>query len=394
MQMLPHIFNGNGTISIMIDGKMKPVDTAHKYYEEIKQAIKDKEWDKIPKLVNIKESVEEAINASTTAGSVTIKDGQIFYNDIRIHNSLTARIVDMAKDGFDIGYMVKFLENLMQNPSHRAVNELYDFLEAGSIPITEDGMFLTYKKIKNDWTDIYTGTFDNSIGAEPEMPRNMVDEDADRTCSNGLHVCSYNYLPHFSSASDDRVVVCQVCPSAVVAIPKDYNNTKMRVCKYKVIAEIKDYKESDLLAQKAVIFTSDIKQPIETPKSGGCRIKEDNVDEIELGLQVEENLNQELISGEDVINILKHLKVADHYITELSHYVNTDAKRTGKKIVKFIKAGLFTTAAFSIALNDFLSNQQLLCKDPNGDHETRCDRCGSSNIDSDGECLDCGYYQI
>lgn len=392
--MLPHIFNGNGTISIMIDGKMKPVDTAHKYYEEIKQAIKDKEWDKIPKLVNIKESVEEAINASTTAGSVTIKDGQIFYNDIRIHNSLTTRIVDMAKDGFDIGYMVKFLENLMQNPSHRAVNELYDFLEAGAIPITEDGMFLTYKKIKNDWTDIYTGTFDNSIGAEPEMPRNMVDEDAERTCSNGLHVCSYNYLPHFSSANDDRVVVCSVNPKNVVAIPKDYNNTKMRVCKYKVIAEIKDYKESDLLAQKAVIFTTDIKQPVETPKSGGCRIKEDNVDEIELGLQVEENLNSELISGEDVINILKHLKVADHYITELNQYVNVDSKRTGKKIVKFIKAGLFTTEAFSIALNDFLSNQQLLCKDPNGDHETCCDRCGSSNIDSDGECLDCGYYQI
>ena len=390
--MLPHIFNGNGTISIMIDGKMKPIDTAHKYYEEIKQAIKDKEWNKIPGLVNIKENVEAAINASTTAGSVTIKEGQIFYNDVRIHNSLTTRIVDMAKDGFDIGYMVKFLENLMQNPSHRAVNELYDFLEAGAIPITEDGMFLTYKKIRNDWTDIYTGTFDNSIGAEPEMPRNMVDEDADRTCSKGLHVCSYNYLPHFSSASNDRVVICAVNPKDVVAIPKDYNNTKMRVCKYKVLDEVKDYRESDFLAQKAVIFTSELHQPTATPQNGGCEIKKDNFDAVELGMRIEETLNQELISGEDVINILKHLNVADNYINELKEYVNTDAKRTGKKIVKFINSKLFTTEAFTIALDEFLSNQSLLCVDPEGDFEKSCERCGSSNIDSDGECLDCGFY--
>ncbi len=390
--MLPHIYNGNGTISIMIDGKMKPVDTAHKYYEEIKQALKDKEWGKIPNLVNIKESVETAINASTTAGSVTIKDGQIFYNDTRIHNSLTTRIVDMAKEGFDIGFMVKFLENLMQNPSYRAVNELYDFLEAGAIPITENGTFLTYKKIRNDWKDIYTGTFDNSIGAEPEMPRNMVDEDSNRTCSDGLHVCSYNYLPHFSSANDDRVVICEVNPADVVAIPADYNNTKMRCCKYKVIAEIKDYKNDELLAKNAVIYTSDLNQPVEPSKIGGCRIKEDSFDPIELGMKIEETLNDDLINGDNILDILKHIGLDENNTYDISMYVHNDAKRTGKKIVKFINQGLFDGEKFAIALNDLLSSQKLICRDSEGDFETSCTRCGSSNIDADGECLDCGYY--
>ena len=60
--MLPHIFNGNGTISIMIDGKMKPVDTAHGNYEAIKNAIIACQWDIIPNLINIKEQVEEEAN--------------------------------------------------------------------------------------------------------------------------------------------------------------------------------------------------------------------------------------------------------------------------------------------------------------------------------------------
>ena len=63
---------------------------------------------------------------------------------------------------------------------------------------------LAYKKIRNNWTDIHSGTFDNSIGAVCGMPRNMVDEDSSRTCSAGLHVCSYDYLAHFSKDKDDR----------------------------------------------------------------------------------------------------------------------------------------------------------------------------------------------
>ena len=84
--MLPHIFNGNGTISIMIDGKMKPVDTAHGNYEAIKNAIIACQWDIIPNLINIKEQVESAIQSSATAGKVTIENGEVFYNNKAIHN--------------------------------------------------------------------------------------------------------------------------------------------------------------------------------------------------------------------------------------------------------------------------------------------------------------------
>jgi hypothetical protein len=135
--------------------------------------------------------------------------------------------------------MEKFVDNLYENPSYRAVNSLYEFLEHGGIPINSNGNFLVYKKVRKDYKDIHSGKFDNSVGQECSMPRFMVDENPDNTCSHGLHVCSYEYLPHFGG-SFDRVVICEVNPKDVVAIPKDYNNTKMRVCKYKVIGELDD----------------------------------------------------------------------------------------------------------------------------------------------------------
>ena len=125
----------------------------------------------------------------------------------------------------------------MENPSLRAVEELYGFLEVCMLPITEDGHFLAYKKVRSDFKDIYSGTMDNSVGQVLDMPRNSVDEDKDRTCSSGLHFCAKSYLSHFGSwnSSGNRVVVVKINPRDVVAIPSDYNNAKGRTCRYEVV---------------------------------------------------------------------------------------------------------------------------------------------------------------
>lgn len=330
---IPFIYNGNGTISLMIDGKMKPIDTAHRFYAEIKEALQNKEWDKIPGLVNIVERVETAINASTNAGSVSIRNGEVFYNGQRINNSLTTRIVDMAKDGFDIGFMVKFLENLMQNPSHRAVNELYGFLEAGAIPITENGTFLTYKKIRRDWLDIYSGTMDNSIGKVVAMARNMVNEDANQTCSSGLHVCSYSYLPHFGDTHNSRVVICEVNPRDVVSVPKDYNNAKMRVCQYTVIGEVSNYTENDLLSKSSVVSTSNTRNGFTDAKTIGKRITQALIDG--------------KIDSDDIYEMCIEAGLNENsadYIASIAE--EGEFKRTGKKIAHYITDGGLHISAF------------------------------------------------
>jgi hypothetical protein len=131
----------------------------------------------------------------------------------------------------------------MQNPSYTAVQELYLFLEANQIPITEDGHFLAWKKIRNNWKDIHSNSVDYSVGATPSMKRNEVDPDRDRTCSNGLHCAGWGYLPHFGSNGDsDRIVIVKVNPADVIAVPNDYNNAKMRVCRMEVLREYTDRK--------------------------------------------------------------------------------------------------------------------------------------------------------
>ena len=377
--MIPHIYNGNGTISLMLDGVMKPVDTAHRFYDEIKAALIAKDWDAIPGLVNIKEAVETAINASTAKGVVTIRDGEVYYNDVRIHNTLTNRIVAMAKEGFDIGHMVKFLENLMANPSYRAVNELYDFLEAGGIPITENGTFLTYKKIRSDWKDIHSGKFDNSIGTVVSMPRNMVDEDSSRTCSAGLHVCSYGYLPHFGCGGGDRVVICEVNPADVVSIPTDYNNTKMRVCGYTVIGEVENYTDSDILKNKTVVNTKSVRGGSFTGTSVDSAAKA-------VGKKVTDILEDGFLEDRDAVEAVLIKAGLDQYSAAEIQEIVDDAefKRAGKKVSFYISAGKLDSVKFLQALEAAV--------EADGEEDRECPRCGATLEADAEECGSCGFW--
>jgi hypothetical protein len=141
----------------------------------------------------------------------------------------------MLQEGFTIDPLVKFMENLMENPSNRSVTELYGFLEKNNLPITPDGHFLAYKRVREDYKDCHSGTMDNSPGKIVEMPRNKVDDNQNNTCSHGLHFCSEGYLKHFGGA---RTVIVKINPRDVVSIPSDYDNTKGRACRYEVIGEV------------------------------------------------------------------------------------------------------------------------------------------------------------
>ena len=339
--MLPHIYKGGGTIAIsMPTGEMKMIDTAHKNYDEIVTAMKAGNDDKVIELINIAEQISRALKAHHNTDNITIQDSEVLFRGEPIHNTLTTRIINMIDEGFDVSHMILFLENLMQNPSYRAVNELYTFLEAGSIPITENGTFLAYKKIRSDYKDIYTGTFDNSIGSVCKMDRNKVNEDSSQTCSAGLHCCSYDYLPSFGSAKGNRVVVCEICPSAVVSIPNDYNNTKMRVCEYKVVGEIDDYTEADVLSESSVIVTDEIPNSDEEVARHGKLI----------GKMVTSRLDNGELTINSVFNALIDINVES---SEAAKMTDCDNKAIGKNIARAIRKREISGFPFEDALMSY-----------------------------------------
>jgi len=226
---------GSGKIASFINGQSYTIDTDHPNYDTLLKAARNRDWSTFEANVN----VSQTLNAYLSHG-ISVKDGIVTYEGEELHNSLTNRIVSFVKQDLPFEPLVKFLHNLLQNPSKRAVDELYNFLEVGELPITEDGCFLAYKNVKVDFTDIHSGSFDNSVGKVCEMPRYKVDEDKDRTCSYGLHFCSIKYLPHFSDSNGGHTMIVKINPKDVVAIPADYNNTKGRCCRYEVLAEYTD----------------------------------------------------------------------------------------------------------------------------------------------------------
>jgi hypothetical protein len=188
-------------------------------------------------------------------GSIAVVDGVVTYKGQPVHNAVADRILWGLGEGHDMTAYVSFLDNLMSNPSRRAVNELYGFLDKHKMGISDDGFIIAYKKVRENYHDIYTGKFDHSVGKVLEMPRNEVDDDASRTCSYGFHFCAFSYLAHFGSGRGDKVVIVKVNPADVVSIPADYNDAKARTCKYEVIGEYQGDDLQDVLGNRAVWAT-------------------------------------------------------------------------------------------------------------------------------------------
>lgn len=220
------------TVSVMLNGQMRVLEMTHPNYEKVRTALKSGvDEATILSLIDIATAVEDF-----GEGRVTVEHGVVLYDGEALHNTMTDRIISMMREGFNIQPMLMFLENLMENPDYRAVNELYGFLEQTDLPITANGCFRAYKMIRRDYTDHRTGEFDNSIGAVVEMPRNKVNADKTETCAAGLHFCSQEYLSFYGAGG--RTVIVEINPRDVVSIPADYNNAKGRCCRYTVVGEI------------------------------------------------------------------------------------------------------------------------------------------------------------
>ena len=144
----------DSTITVVTDGELFTVESSHPNFVSVKQALKKGKWKKVKKLLDIGTAIEAFSN-----GRVEVTEGVVFFNGKEVNNSLTQRIIRMMREGFDVTPMANFLENLLTNPSGRAVQELYRFLESNDLPITEDGHFLAYKNVRDDYFDRHSGTF-------------------------------------------------------------------------------------------------------------------------------------------------------------------------------------------------------------------------------------------
>lgn len=246
-QALSYTLKPEGVVVAMIDKdsgmpKFETLQASHPTFKQLVRALKHKDWVRVPKLINIAQMI-----ADKSYGAVEVRKDGLFYKGSKMDNSLTKRILQMIKEGKAVGHMLKFMDNLYQNPEPFAIHELYDWLNGCELPITDDGRFTAYKRVRSDYKDVYTGTIDNSPGQLVFMKRSDVCTDRTQTCQRGLHFCSIAYLPQYPG---DKIMQVVVNPKDVVSIPNDYDFTKGRTWMYEVIKEVPQDQLSQLFDRR------------------------------------------------------------------------------------------------------------------------------------------------
>ena len=191
--------------------------------------------------------------------SIEVRDGSVFVDGVTINNLVAEHILDFLSKGLDCFPIFKFVIKLQNNPSKRAVDEAYTWLANRSFGITDTGNVLGYKAVRNNFLDIYSGTFDNNVGQVHSMPRNTVDDNKENGCSYGFHVGTQDYATGFCSQGG-HIMAVEFDPADIVSVPSDCNYQKLRVCRYMVVEELEgimdDIYKSRLASSNDSLFDS------------------------------------------------------------------------------------------------------------------------------------------
>lgn len=272
-------------------------DTDRLLFEEVSDIInKGTEQELLDKFLDIKTKIERYSNKIFTVDN---KKSQMFLkgDDTPMPDLMVEKLLELEKEGEDFMPLIRFWKKLKTNPSQASINQLYGFMVHNGIGLTESGDIVVEKGVsaKNGkLVDSRTRTIDNSIGQVVKMDRAKVDDNPKQTCSHGLHVGAPEYVRDFYGGI---IIKCTVNPADVVAVPTDYNNTKMRVCEYTVVGYSEEhtshkplFKLSDFISvpneytQKQLDYTA----PKETENLGEAGLKELEVDAEEVKVEPSE----------------------------------------------------------------------------------------------------------
>lgn len=225
----------NGVLSLVLKGKVVQINSDHPSFGLIKKSLATSSEEELLAMLDVNKSMSSYVEKESK-GRAIVSNGQVYFDNKPVHNAISDRVLSFMKEGLPFSHLLKFMENLDLNPSFKAQQELFDFLEHRNLPITEDGCFLAYKAVRSDWMDKYSGTISNRIGNIIREKRSQVDDNRDKGCSKGLHCGALDYVYGYGSYGDHLIIV-KVNPKNVVSVPKECAYQKLRCCEYEVIRE-------------------------------------------------------------------------------------------------------------------------------------------------------------
>ena len=232
-------------------------------FEPFKKALISGDFETAIDYLDIRKQVEAFAD-----GDLVVDKGAVYYHGQRLHGKVIDKLLDLLGSGLDVGSaFVKFVKNLLDNPSNNSVEELYDFLSYKQLPIDDDGYVIGYKGVCSDyWSQSGNkhtivlqgqtnerGQIKNVVGSTIEVARNCVDDNRENGCSHGLHIGSFDYANDW--ASGGKLLLVRFNPRDAVSVPSDCSCQKLRVCKYEIIKEI-PREESEIEAPYYSVYTN------------------------------------------------------------------------------------------------------------------------------------------
>lgn len=214
----------NDSLILNYDGATTPLASTDPRYALVLECIRSGRLNDIRAIMDP--------NAGWNIPGVTVVDGVVHVDGTAIPSELSDRLKQFKLERLPFEPLIAFWRNLKSNPSFNSRQMLYKFLEHNGHPITTDGCFIAYRGVREDLKDVHTGKWDNSPGKVCKVDRSEVDDNPNNTCSFGLHVACFDYAHKFGHTT----IEVKVNPRDVVAVPTDYNGTKMRVSEFEVLA--------------------------------------------------------------------------------------------------------------------------------------------------------------
>ena len=252
-----------GLTAIFGSGETYPVSSDHPQFTEIRDFLihKNNDDEKLLDLISPYDAVFRKLYR--LSDRISRKHFQFFLDGDPIDNSISKFAVEaIDREGLknEAAWrpFVNLLEKLATNPSVASQEHLGHYISSNGITIFPDGDLLLWKGTQGDGHSINAGygivdgvefgavneegrvtksvNLLNEVGSVISIPRSLVDTNRNVHCSTGLHAGTYGYASGFAT----RLVQVKVNPRDVVSVPDDYNNAKVRVCRYEVFAETRD----------------------------------------------------------------------------------------------------------------------------------------------------------
>ena len=263
MANYPYIVSDD-TATLLYEGKPYTLESSHPNFAPFKKALIIGDFETAINYLDIRKQVEEFAD-----GELIVKNGAVYWNSNQLHGKMVDKLLELLESGMKVGNpFIKFVKNLLDNPSNNSVEELYDFLSYKSLAIDDDGFVVGYKGVASDgWsqsgntqTIVLQGEVNergqilNRVGDTIEVQRRSVDDNRENGCSHGLHIGSFDYARCW--ANGGKLLLVRFNPRDAVSVPQDCECQKLRVCKYEVLEEIEVEDDSEIKEPYYGVYTN------------------------------------------------------------------------------------------------------------------------------------------